>query len=179
VATEVIMIDGEPVETLKELSRPKLTVVIVGLNPSPVSVAAGHYFQGRLGRRLWDRLQTYGVTASLPRGSEDDAAFAAGIGFADIVRRPTPRARDLSRAEKREGAKELLVRVRAQASGTPLVAFVFADAAKAAGALMEDFGYCTFRLPSPFARKGREREIMTEFALRLRSPADGKSREEQ
>ena len=37
---------GEDVETLADLLRPGLNAVCVGINPSPVSVAAGHYYQG-------------------------------------------------------------------------------------------------------------------------------------
>jgi hypothetical protein len=34
---------GEKAETLADLLRPGLRAVVVGINPSPVSVAAGHY----------------------------------------------------------------------------------------------------------------------------------------
>jgi len=131
-------------------------------------VAAGHYFQGRLGRRLWNRLQTYGTTGVLPKGAEDEAAFAEGIGFADIVRRPTPTAGLLSVGEKREGAKELLQRLHSRAPGRPLIAFVYADAVRAAGALLEEAGYRSFLLRGPYVRKAVERRIMADFASRLR-----------
>ena len=36
---------GETVTTLVDLLRPELNMVIVGINPSPVSVAAGHSYQ--------------------------------------------------------------------------------------------------------------------------------------
>ena len=41
---------GVEVETLEDLLRPGLRAVCVGINPAPVSVAAGHYYQGRLGQ---------------------------------------------------------------------------------------------------------------------------------
>jgi hypothetical protein len=47
---ETITIDGKQIETLKELLRPGLRFVVVGLNPACRSVAAGHYYQGRLGQ---------------------------------------------------------------------------------------------------------------------------------
>lgn len=37
-----IQVDRKPTETLCELLRPGLRAVLVALNPSPVSVAAGH-----------------------------------------------------------------------------------------------------------------------------------------
>lgn len=49
MATTVIRVDGEPIETLAELLQPGLRAVVVGLNPSQVSVDAGHYFQGPAG----------------------------------------------------------------------------------------------------------------------------------
>jgi len=38
--TEVIYIHGQKLETLRELLRPGLSAIFVGLNPSPVSAAA-------------------------------------------------------------------------------------------------------------------------------------------
>ena len=64
----------------------------MGLNPSPVSVEAGHYHQGRLGQTFWRRLMTAGV---IPRGTPietaDDALMAAGHGITDLIKLPTPR----------------------------------------------------------------------------------------
>jgi double-stranded uracil-DNA glycosylase len=99
---------GEQVETLADLLRPGLRAVCVGINPSPVSVAAGHYYQGQIGRRFWQRLQRAGVIEAADTGREDDAAFLAGIGFTDIVKRPTVRADAISTAEFEHG-RELLV----------------------------------------------------------------------
>jgi hypothetical protein len=44
---------GHRVETLADLMRPGLRAVCVGINPSPVSVAAGHYYQARLGQAFF------------------------------------------------------------------------------------------------------------------------------
>ena len=35
---------GEQVETLADVLRPGLRAVVIGINPSPVSVAAGHCY---------------------------------------------------------------------------------------------------------------------------------------
>lgn len=95
-------------ETLADLLRPDLRAVCIGINPSPVSVTAGHYYQGQIGRRFWQRLQRAGVIEETDTGREDDAAFLAGIGFTDIVKRPTARADAISAAEFEHG-RELLV----------------------------------------------------------------------
>jgi G:T/U-mismatch repair DNA glycosylase len=99
MATETIVIDGKETKTLAELLRPGLRAIIVGINQSPVSVLAGHYYQGQLGKRLWRRLVEQGILENLPDGREDDAAFDQGIGFADVVRIPTARAAELKRHE--------------------------------------------------------------------------------
>jgi TDG/mug DNA glycosylase family protein len=64
----------------------------VGLNPSPVSVEAGHYFQGRLGRAFWGRLM---VAQILPGDTEietaDDALAGLGHGLTDLHKIPSAR----------------------------------------------------------------------------------------
>lgn len=64
----------------------------MGLNPSPVSVSAGHYHQGTLGRLFWRRLVAAEI---LPPGTTpetaDDALVAAGHGITDLIKAPTPR----------------------------------------------------------------------------------------
>jgi TDG/mug DNA glycosylase family protein len=87
-----LIIAGEDVETLVDLPPARGGLLFVGLNPSPVSVTAGHYHQGRLGRMFWRRLMIAGV---LPAGTEvetaDDALVAAGHGITDLIKVPTPR----------------------------------------------------------------------------------------
>ena len=85
----VLDIDGQTTATLADLPPDRGGLLFVGLNPSPVSVEAGHYHQGRLGRMFWARL----VKASiLPPGTSDllkrpsardtasDAELRAGVG---------------------------------------------------------------------------------------------------
>jgi TDG/mug DNA glycosylase family protein len=87
-----LTIDGETVETLADLPPASGGLLFVGLNPSPVSVAAGHYHQGRLGRRFWARLGDAGILAPDQAPAEaDDALVAAGHGITDLLKRPTPR----------------------------------------------------------------------------------------
>jgi len=87
-----LVLDGLPVETLADLPPGPGRLLFVGLNPSPVSVEAGHYHRGRLGRRFWLRLVEAQV---LPPGTSpetaDDALVAAGHGITDLLKLPTPR----------------------------------------------------------------------------------------
>ena len=86
------LIDGRPVDTLADLPPLRDRLLFVGLNPSPVSVEAGHYFQGRLGRTFWRRLITADI---LPPDTDidtaDDALVAAGHGVTDLLKEPTAR----------------------------------------------------------------------------------------
>jgi TDG/mug DNA glycosylase family protein len=87
-----LVIDDTPVETLADLPPLRDRLLFVGLNPSPVSVAAGHYFQGRLGRAFWERLI---VAQILPHDTSietaDDALVAAGHGVTDLLKVPSTR----------------------------------------------------------------------------------------
>jgi TDG/mug DNA glycosylase family protein len=87
-----IEVDGDRVETLADLPPLRDRLLFVGLNPSPVSVEAGHYHQGRLGRTFWRRLMTAGVIpAATPIEAADDALLAAGHGITDLLKVPTAR----------------------------------------------------------------------------------------
>jgi double-stranded uracil-DNA glycosylase len=106
-----LVLGGVATETLADLPPLRDHLLFVGLNPSPVSVEAGHYHQGRLGRTFWKRL----VTASiLPPDTEietaDDALLAAGHGITDLIKRPTARD-EASETELRAGVGPLWQKV--------------------------------------------------------------------
>ena len=87
-----IVVDGAEVETLADLPPLRDRLLFVGLNPSPVSVEAGHYFQGRLGQLFWRRLMTAAIlSADTEIASADDDLVAAGHGLTDLLKVPTPR----------------------------------------------------------------------------------------
>lgn len=83
--TVTVSIDGVPTETLADLPPLRDRLLFVGLNPSPVSVAAGHYHQGRLGRTFWRRLMLAGILPpGTPVEAADDALVAEGHGITDL-----------------------------------------------------------------------------------------------
>jgi TDG/mug DNA glycosylase family protein len=87
-----VTIGGRSVETLADLPPDRGGLLFVGLNPSPVSVAAGHYHQGPLGRRFWSRLMAAGIVPTdTAVETADDALTAAGHGITDLLKLPTPR----------------------------------------------------------------------------------------
>ena len=98
-------------------------VLLVGINPSPVSVAAGHYYQGRLGQRLWARLRRVGLLADEAAEWEDDAYVAAGNGLTDLVKRPTAQASGLTPKELAGGRDALAAKARDWKPGLLLFAF--------------------------------------------------------
>jgi TDG/mug DNA glycosylase family protein len=87
-----LVIDGVPVETLADLPPLRDRLLFVGLNPSSVSVDAGHYFQGRLGRAFWERLMVAQILPkNTPIETADDALVAVGHGVTDLLKVPSAR----------------------------------------------------------------------------------------
>ena len=88
------------VETLADIVQPGLTVLFVGLNPSPVSVAKGHYHQGRLGQQFWRLLVEHRILPNPAHGQfHDDLLLANRFGITDIVKVPSARADNLDPAD--------------------------------------------------------------------------------
>ena len=81
---------GTRVLSLRDVWPEHPRAVIVGINPSPMSVTAGHYFQGPVGRRQLRRIADALVWDVAPRGFFEEPGIAHGVGFTDIVKRPTP-----------------------------------------------------------------------------------------
>lgn len=118
---------GRDVETLANLTPVSPRAIIVGLNPSPVSVQAGHYWSGRLGQLLFTRLRDFGVLTPRQAEFDDDDAYSQGIGFTDLVKRPTARGDGVTSEELRYGSA--LLPTRLERTQTPVVIFVFKAAA--------------------------------------------------
>jgi TDG/mug DNA glycosylase family protein len=163
---------GEEIETLADLLRPGLRAVCVGINPAPRSVAAGHYYQGQLGQRFFRRLRLVGL---LPDGAgwEDDRAFANGVGFTDIVKRPTAKASEIGSEEFAHG-KPLLERKLAEAHPELLV-FSFKRTAEILFGEMAGNGFVgrqlagaeVFVMPGPYAKAGEVSARLAELGRYL------------
>ena len=103
---------GDEVETLPDYLRPGLDIVFVGINPGLTSAKAGHYFFNPR-NRFWPAFNAAGL-APEPLGPERDArALDYGIGFTDVVKRPTRQMSELRAADYRAGAPLLRERLRA------------------------------------------------------------------
>jgi TDG/mug DNA glycosylase family protein len=166
MAVEEIILNGQKVTTLRELLRPGLKAVFVGLNPAPISVNLGHYYQGRHGRRFWKRLREYHIAPALPLGAEDDAAFAYGYGFTDLVRRPTGSSKELTRGEMSAGVNDLGIRLSITGDH-PLIVFTYKDPWTFAGAHIAEIGYGVLRMPGPFMEKVSADAMMKDLQIAL------------
>lgn len=102
---------AKPVTTLPDYLAPGLDILLVGINPGAYSVRAGHYY-ARPGNRFWNAANRAGLFGE-PLGPETDTrVLEFGIGLTDVVKRPTPTARDLRAADYRRWAPVLKEKIR-------------------------------------------------------------------
>ena len=92
--------DNSQYETLTDYLQPGLDIVFVGLNPSSYSVQAGHYFANPR-NRFWAALNRSGLAGEELGPERDTELVKYGIGFTDVVKRPTPQASGLKAADYR------------------------------------------------------------------------------
>jgi tryptophan synthase beta chain len=170
MAIEEILLDGQKIVTLRELLRPGLRCVFVGLNPAIKSACVGHYYQGRLGKRFWNRLVEHQILPSLPEAAEDEAAFALGYGFADLVRRPTRSSDELTKGELSQAVDNLRERLERTGDRPPLV-FTYKKAWNYAGTRLEQIGYRVYTMPSPYETKQFADDQMNDLRVALGIPA--------
>jgi TDG/mug DNA glycosylase family protein len=103
-----------PLKTLPDFLAPDLRLLSIGLNPSLPSVAAGYYFANPR-NRFWAALNASRLLdeAVTPGGAAVQHLFeCAGIGFTDLVKRPTRGAVELRAADYRSGALRLQTAIR-------------------------------------------------------------------
>lgn len=119
---------GQRISSLKDLWPQDLRAAVVGINPAPSSVEAGHYYQGNLGQLLFRRLRKAGILEDGGSGYEDDQALKVGIGFTDVVKRPTASAAGVLPEELAFGKRLLTEKLVARE--VPLVIFAFKKSAE-------------------------------------------------
>jgi double-stranded uracil-DNA glycosylase len=101
--------------SLPDYLRPGLRIVFVGINPSIYSVEQGHYF-ARTINRFWPALSKSTLSAPIRTAlgkdrltpTDDASLLDFGIGFTDVVKRPTRNVSQLSPDEFRLGAAILV-----------------------------------------------------------------------
>ncbi len=98
-------------DTLTDYLESGLDIVFVGLNPSGYSVRVGHYFANPR-NRFWAALNQSGLVSEELSPEQDTELTKHGIGFTDVVKRPTPQASGLTAADYRRWAPVLRDKLR-------------------------------------------------------------------
>jgi len=105
--------------TLRDLVKRDLDLVFVGINPGLYSVERGRYF-ARTTNRFWPAFSRSRLSAHARRtlrrrtlGPDDDETLLRfGIGFTDVVKRPSRNAAEVRDSDFRLWAPRLLARLR-------------------------------------------------------------------
>jgi TDG/mug DNA glycosylase family protein len=108
-----------PWPTLPDYLARGLDLVFVGINPGLYSVARGHYF-ARSTSRFWPAFSRSALSAPIRAslgvdalGPEHDATLLRfGIGFTDVVKKPSANAAGLVPGDFEEWTPRLLARLR-------------------------------------------------------------------
>jgi double-stranded uracil-DNA glycosylase len=154
------VLDGAAIDTLEDLPPLRDRLLFVGLNPSPVSVEAGHYHQGRLGQTFWRRLMLAGILPpGTPIDTADDALVEAGHGITDLLKVVSPRD-EATDSQLRAGVGPLWQKIAIWRPAAVVFIYKRAAVAAAGRALPEPWGHlkdvalagrpCVL-LPGPYA----------------------------
>jgi TDG/mug DNA glycosylase family protein len=108
-----------PFATLPDYLKAGLRLVFVGINPGTRSVARGHYFSSP-NSRFWPAFSASRLAGPIRRAlgvdalrPEHDARLLDfGIGFTDVVKRPSPNASGLTAGDVARWAPRCLARLR-------------------------------------------------------------------
>ena len=99
---------GNPAKppSLPDYLAPGLRLVFVGINPGINSVQVGHYFASPR-NRFCRAFNIAGLALEDCGPEEDGQLLGQGIGFTDVVKRPTRGAGDLKAQDFRTGVPQL------------------------------------------------------------------------
>ena len=93
-------------KTLADYLAPGLDIVFVGINPGAYSAGVGHYFATPT-NRFWPAIDRSGLLATPLSSSTDHIALKQGIGFTDVVKRPSNSSSKLRAGDFRRWAPVL------------------------------------------------------------------------
>lgn len=92
--------------TLKDVIRPDLDILFVGINPGLYTAAIGHHF-GRPGNRFWPALNASGLLRAPLTPYESERLLDSNIGITNIIERATALADELTKEELILGARRV------------------------------------------------------------------------
>jgi double-stranded uracil-DNA glycosylase len=107
--------------SLRDIVRPPVRVLFVGINPGIRSAAIGHHFAG-YSNRFWKLLYDAELVPEPLRAEDDHRLPEWGFGLTNLIARPTPGIDALTPPEYVAGERELRRKVRR--SKPAIVAFV-------------------------------------------------------
>jgi TDG/mug DNA glycosylase family protein len=96
----------DPLDTLPDYLKPGLDIILVGLNPSNISVKQGHYFANPR-NRFWPAFNQSGLVPVPVSSHQDHTLPDYGMGFTDVVKRPSSQAKGLTTQDFRDWAPVL------------------------------------------------------------------------
>jgi len=106
-----LTVNGETFATLQDIlpDKPKkLDILFIGKTPVEVSVNAGHYFQGKQGKRFWSILCNNNILKVKQNTFEDENLLEHNYGITDLVKKPHPFNDEPSPGEYKAGLSHLM-----------------------------------------------------------------------
>ena len=104
-------LEAARLKTVKDVIRPGLDILLVGINPGLYTAAIGHHF-GRPGNRFWPSLNGSGLLREPLTAWESERLLESNLGITNVVRRATAVADELTPEELRRGAVVLTRKIR-------------------------------------------------------------------
>ncbi|ODM88151.1 G/T mismatch-specific thymine DNA glycosylase [Orchesella cincta] len=98
-------------KTLPDHITPNLDILMVGINPGMFAAFKGHHYAGP-GNHFWKCLYLSGLVPEPMTADDDFNLMRYGIGFTNIVARPTKGSADLTRREIKQGCQLLLEKIK-------------------------------------------------------------------
>ncbi|UJR30335.1 hypothetical protein I4U23_017872 [Adineta vaga] len=96
---------------LQDILQTNLDIVFVGVNPSLYAVHKGHHYGGP-GNHFWKLLYMSGLISDALNGNDDHRMPQYGIGFTNIVQRPSKAGSDITKDEITAGAEVLMQKIK-------------------------------------------------------------------
>lgn len=104
------MESNPPMQPIADHLASRLDIVFVGYNPSIRSSRTGHHYANP-SNRFWKMVHGAGLTPRLYRSDEGGELLSLGLGFTNIVARPTRSAAEITKEEYAEGRRLLRLKL--------------------------------------------------------------------
>lgn len=98
--------ESKSLEPIPDHLRPGLRLLFCGFNPSIRSAETGHHYANP-NNRFWRIIHEAGITERRYQAEEDRDLLEQGIGFTNIVARPTKTAAEITKEEYQRGSAAL------------------------------------------------------------------------